>query len=357
MKNVVIVHGQLTHGGSERQLFNFLRYCDREAFSPHLVISGELGYWEEPIRNLGVPITLLGGSPAAKMMWLRRYCHSVRANCLFSWVAYTNVFGLALVGSSVKRISSFRNAKFTDLPDRFAPVWRWASLNAASTLVCNSVETRDSLLENVKGRQRLVYIPNGVEPISNCRQHHDLWRKRLGIPADELLIVGVGRLAKQKNFKRFIESVVIANQSIPCHAVIAGPDAGQGTLLKNQVKHSQLPRDRIRIIDAVSDARELICAADIFLLSSDHEGMPNVIMEAMAAGVTCVSTPVNGINALIDHDVHGLICNYEAASLAAALVRLARNSDLRSYLATNAKRRIEENYVAENIAQSLWALC
>jgi len=357
MKNVVIIHGQLTHGGSERQLYNFLQYCDRAHYSPHLLISGELGYWEDPILALNVPITLLRGSPLTKLIQLRQYCVKVGADTLFSWAAYTNAYGLALSGTKIKRIGSFRNAKYAKLPERFRIFWRWASIGASSILVCNSKETSDGLQEDIRKNQELVYIPNGVEPIRDRELHRQRWRKKLQLADLDILIVGVGRLARQKNFGRFIEAVEHANAEYPCYAIIAGPDKGEGEMLCQKLATIQLPSDRVRLLGEVPDARDLICAADIFLLSSDFEGMPNVIMEAMAAGVPCVTTPVNGINALIEHNVHGWITEFDAEAIAHALVQLCVEPELRATLAASAKARIEQDHDPRQVAETLWALC
>jgi hypothetical protein len=127
-RRIAVMIGQLGQGGSERQLYFFLAHCDRTRWAPTLYVSGELGPWEEPIRALGVPVVLLTGSPLAKLRRFRAACRAERPACFFSWSSYTNGFGLALLGTGVRRIGSFRNAGFADLPEPGRRAWMTASL-------------------------------------------------------------------------------------------------------------------------------------------------------------------------------------------------------------------------------------
>ncbi len=355
--NVAIVHGQLGHGGSERQLYLFLQQCDRQRWEPHLYISGELGVWEAPIRALDISITLLQGNAIQKMWHFRRLCKANKIQRFISWASYTNGYAVALAGLRVPCIGSMRNALFADLPERHRWFWSWLSLVGVSTIVCNSQETLVSLQKVVKRRKRLIYLPNGVQAIANGAQHRAQWRHRLGICADAILVVGVGRLTEQKNFTRFIKAIELVNQAQPVYGVIAGPDMGLQEELQQQISAANLATDMIRLLGPIPDARELICAADIFLLSSDYEGMPNVILEAMAAGVPCVSTHVNGIDELIQSGVQGFVTEHNPERLAEALLSLAGNPILRCNLGANGQARIRGEYDPTSVYRRLWCLC
>ena len=359
--NVAIVHGQLNHGGSERQLYMFLQQCDHRRWQPHLYLSGELGVWEAAIRALGVPITLLQGTAIQKMWQFRRLCQAQQAQCFFSWSSYTNGYALAMAGLGIPRIGSVRNALFVDLPARHRWFWSWLSLAGLSTVVCNSPETLAGLQKVVGQRKRLVYVPNGVQAIPDGALQRSAWRQRLAIDQEAVLVVGVGRLTAQKNFARFIEAIVLVNRTVdqtqPVYAVIAGPDMGLKAQLQQQIAAANLAPDQIRLIGPVPDARTLICAADIFMLSSDFEGMPNVVLEAMSAGVPCVSTHVNGIDEIIQQGVQGYITEHSPAALAAALLKLARDPALRLAMGNNAQARISSEYDPGTVYRRLWELC
>ena len=354
---VAILIGQLAQGGSERQLYMFLVRCDRTRWAPTVYVSGTLGYWEAPIRALGIPIVLLVGSRISKLRQLRTACIAQGAVCLFSWSSYTNPFGLALLGTGIRRVGSFRNAMFSDLPTRLRPLWSWASLAGISTAVCNSRDTFEQLSRRGSVSPRAVYVPNCVEAPgpAEIARFRSKWRERLGLQDDTILILGVGRLAEQKRFDRFIDVVDRVKRN-KVKAVIAGDDLGLRSDLEERIDRLAL-HDIVSLIGVVPDARELICAADIFLLTSDHEGTPNVLLEAMAAGRACVATPVNGVAELIDDGTTGFASAQDAAELAGPVARLIADPDLRRRVGAAARAAVERGRSPTAIGRELWSLC
>jgi len=196
-----------------------------------------------------------------------------------------------------------------------------------------------------------------AQPPTDIQEHRVRWRARLQLQDDALLVVGVGRLTAQKNFGRFIEAVVLANQQQPVYAVIAGPDMGLGDTPQQQIQAAGLDPAAIRLIGPVEDALELICAADIFLLSSDYEGMPNVVLEAMVVGILCVCTQVNGIDTLIEPGVHGFITTHSPEALAKPMLWLAADPILRNQIGQNARMRIEVEFDPALAFQKLLQFC
>jgi hypothetical protein len=214
-KAIAIIIGQLAPGGSERQLFMFLAHCDRSRWTPVVYVSGELGFWEGPIRELGIPVVLLRGPRLAKMWRFRMASLSQKAKCFFSWPSYTNGFGLAMTGCTVRRIGSFRNALFADLPKCFRWFWSLMSVAGVCTVACNSRETMKQLSDRHPAKA-VIYVPNAVEipTRERVREWGLQWRARLSLRDDTLLVLGVGRLAPQKQFARFIDGIAQVSQQI-----------------------------------------------------------------------------------------------------------------------------------------------
>ncbi len=357
-RSIAVLIGQLGHGGTERQLYMFLDHCDRRLWAPVVYVSGGLGRWATPIRALDIPVVPLSGGPLAKMRQLRSACIDRNTRCFFSWSSYTNGFAMALAGCGVHCIGSFRNQLFADLPTRWRGLWSWGSMAAISTAVCNSQETFFEIARRSRPALQPIFVPNAVEALSPervqaCREN---WRARLGLNDDALLVLGVGRLARQKQFARFVRVVARVAKSRPLRAVIAGKDFGCLAELEALLGGLGL-QDTVRLIGEVPDARELMCAADIFLLSSDHEGMPNVVLEAMAAGVPCVAAKVNGVADLIRHGATGFIGERDADDLARHVLSLASNADLRRAMGSRARTAIGQRHEPERVARQLWSLC
>ncbi|MDR6756408.1 glycosyltransferase involved in cell wall biosynthesis [Mycoplana sp. BE70] len=357
-ESIAVVVGQLGQGGTERQLYHFLAHCDFVRWAPTVYVSGELGFWEAPIRKLGIPVVLLKGRPLEKMRQFRAACVAQKTRCLFSWSSYTNVFALALTGLGIRSIGSFRNALFADLPTGLRGLWSWMSVAGISTAVCNSRETQRQLAHRLGSKKRVVYVPNAVEifPSDQMARWRADWRQQLDLRDDAVLVLGVGRLVPQKRFDRFIDTIESVGRHCTVQAVIAGQELGCLDALKSQVGRLGID-DRVRFLGSVPDARELICASDIFLLSSDYEGMPNVVLEAMAAGVPCVATRVNGVADLIQNGVTGVIAGSKQDDLSREVLRLATDADIRREIGTRARAWIEQKFQPKLVTGQLWTLC
>jgi glycosyltransferase involved in cell wall biosynthesis len=354
---VAIVIGQLAQGGSERQLYTFLKHCDRERWSPIVYVSrGPMGFWEEPIRELDIPIILLQGNPLKRMWQFRQTCQAHQVRRFFSWSSHTNAYALALVGLNIPCIGSFRNDFHFDFPKRHRRLRVWASVAGISIAVCNSQETTLAVRSRAASSKRVVHVPNGVPLVEDAISHRREWRQRLNIRDDECLVLGVGRLSAQKNFARFVEAIAHTWRVVPVRAVVAGRDDGSLESLQRQARDLAVDPDVLRFIGPVPEARELMCAADVFLLSSDYEGMPNVVLEAMAAGVPCVCTRVNGVSDLIEPGVHGFITDHDAVALAQKVSLLAQDKVMRQEMGTRAIERVKNTFDPKLIAGRLWQL-
>lgn len=353
---VAITIGQLTQGGSERQLYYFLSNCDRARWAPRVFVSGELGFWQGPIGELGIPITLLQGSQIAKLRQLRDACAAEGIKHFFSWSSYTNGYGLALRGLGVRRVGSFRNNLFADLPERRRRLWVWLSLAGITTAVCNSRSTYEALRRRLGARKAVEFVPNSVERLADPQASRAHWRKRLGVGDGETLVVGVGRLTAQKNFGRFIETIALASRATPLRAVVAGDGPDCREALERQRDAAGLAPETMRFIGTVADARELICAADIFLLTSDYEGTANVVLEAMAVGVPAVCTVSSNAGDLIEDGREGFVVEPRAEALAQKVSLLAGDPALRERVGCAAAARIRQQFEPRPIADRLWSL-
>jgi glycosyltransferase involved in cell wall biosynthesis len=357
-QSIAVLIGGLGQGGSERQLYCFLERCDRTRWAPTVYVSSRLGTWEKPIRNLGIPIFLLRGNPLAKMLMFRRAVRTQNAKCFFSWSSYTNGFALALFGLGVRRIGSFRNTSFDDLPTNMRLFWSWFSSASLSTIVCNSRETQMHLARYTNERTKVVYVPNAVQtfPPEQILLWREKWRAQLGLNQDEILVLGVGRLTPQKRFDRFITAIGEVREHLSIQAVIAGEDRGCLVELQQLVTRLGLSK-RIQLIGKVPDARELMCAGDIFMLCSDKEGMPNVVLEAMAVSVPCITTRVNGVSDAIQHGSSGFLASTDPSELAQYIVTLATDAELRRQVGGRGQLTIEKMCQPEMVARQLWKLC
>jgi len=204
---------------------------------------------------------------------------------------------------------------------------------------------------------RLTLIENAIDTHQYCRrQTIEEAKKKIGWPADRLLIGAVGRLSGEKGFDLLLRAV--AQLVLLGHDVglaIAGEGNEQGAL-EHLAGKLQLG-DRVRLLGFQSELIPFYEAMDIYALSSHREGLPNVLLEAMAIEVPVVSTRVAGVPQLIDDGVNGLLTDIgEVGQLTKTLARLLEDNKLRRKLAENARETIEARYSFEIRMQKMAAI-
>lgn len=169
---------------------------------------------------------------------------------------------------------------------------------------------------------------------------------------DRLHVVSVGQLQPAKGFHLLIDAVA--------RAVRAGHDltltiAGGGELGGSLAAHARAlgVADRVALVGALNhrEVADLYCRADVFVLASFAEGIPVVLMEAMAAGLPCVATRITGIPELVRDGVDGvLVTPSDVDDLTGALARLAGDAGLRARLGAAGQVRVAQEYdLARNV--------
>ena len=162
--------------------------------------------------------------------------------------------------------------------------------------------------------QRLRIVPNALAahaaPLARAEA-----RRALGLPADGLLAGWVGRISREKGIDVFIDALASLSD-IPIHSAILGD--GPERITEAARAESIAPARNIWL-GAVPDAAKYFAAFDLFVLSSRTEGLPMVMLEAMAAGVPIVATKVGGIPDLLSPREGMLVASEDPAALAAAM--------------------------------------
>lgn len=164
-------------------------------------------------------------------------------------------------------------------------------------------------------------------------------RAQLGVADDEVLALTVGNLRSNKDYPNLLTAAKQARADFPRLRFAA---VGQGPLKEALTAfHEKLGLGGgFQLLGYRRDVPELMAAADIFVMGSAHEGLPVAIMEAFAAGLPVVATSVGGVPQQVREGVEGLLVPPgHPEALAAALVRVAADDELRARLAKAAGER------------------
>lgn len=193
--------------------------------------------------------------------------------------------------------------------------------------------------------RKLMLLENGIDTAEYSRRSGVSEAKaELHLPADQLHVGAVGRLEPEKAFDLLIRAVHQLNAGgVGCRLTVVG-EGHDRPRLEALVTELGLD-DRVSLPGWQSDVRRWFEAMDVFALSSRREGLPNVLLEAMALGVPCVATNIAGIPRLIEDRVSGrLIPPDDLPALVGALDDLLTSQTARVKYQTAGRSTIEARY-------------
>lgn len=345
-------------GGAERVMLTLLQRIDREAFDPQLLVldasRNELAD-EVPADVALVDLAVSRVRYAVNPML--RALRQVRPAVLVSGLGHLNLMiammrpllprSLAVVGRETAVVSAF-NAEFRTARLRdFAYRRFYPNLDL---VVCQSEDMRDDLVGRLgfpEDRTRLIPNPVDVERIRSLAAAP-------GLPAagdftdvaGGLRLVAIGRLAPQKGFDLLLDAIAILPRG-SCELAIVGEGPLHGRLA-SRIAELGL-HDQVRLAGFMPNPHALVKRADALVLSSRYEGLPNVVLEALANGTPVIATPCTGGLAEIARRAGGvtLAKAVSAQSLAAAIGLFRGNRrdatpiDLGPYRAESVVRQYE----------------
>ncbi|MFC3385837.1 glycosyltransferase family 4 protein [Couchioplanes azureus] len=197
-------------------------------------------------------------------------------------------------------------------------------------------------------------VVNGIEvPPPVTARRRALARARLGL-GDRFPVVGiVGRLAPEKRHDVFLTAGEGIIRHFPDAVLVIAGDGPRRDEIRRIVRERRLG-DRVVLLGHVADTAGVYAALDLLLHTSDTEGTPLAVIEAMAAGVPVVATAVGGVPALLGHGRHGALAPRRRPHLlAAAAVRVLADPALRQSLARSARAHAAGELSAERMCTRL----
>jgi phosphatidyl-myo-inositol dimannoside synthase len=279
---------------------------------------------------LAAPLYALGARRALRRQLRRRRFDLVHAH----WIVPNGVVAAAAGGRVPLAIGLHGSDVFLAEKGGVRAFARWA-LSRSRLLTGCSPELVDRVRALGFPAERSRVIPYGVdtEAFSSAPDRRAIWRQRLGIPEAAPLLLGVGRMATKKGFQVLVEILPALLAENPDLRVVL---AGGGDLLEPFREKTRTWSDRVFFPGSVlrDTLPDLYRAADVFTLPAVHDGkgnvdgLPNVILEAMASGLPVVATAVSGIPLAVRDGVEGvLVPEGDGGALLAALVALLRDPE------------------------------
>jgi L-malate glycosyltransferase len=351
---VGIVLTSFDPGGTEGQTTELIARLDRTRFAVHVACFRREGLWLRRAEQAASEVTefrlrsFQSPSTASQLIRFARWCRRNRLAVVHACDFYANVFGLAgaaLAGVPL-RIGSRRDLVLPGRGRAKHTLQRFA-YRAAHTVVANSHAAAAQLRREDVPHDRVVVIPNGIDPAAFIAAPARVPRR---------VVTMVANLRAEKGHDVLIAAaaqVVRARPDAIVQLVGAGPLRGA---LEQQAREHGVA-DIVRFLGHREDVAQVLHDSDIFVLPSRSEAFPNGVVEAMAAGLPVIASNVGGIPELIAHERNGLLVPVgDPGALAGALLRLLNAPEYAAVLAREARATIERGYSFERMVGAFEAL-
>lgn len=325
------------------------------ALSLSAIVLGE-GRLGEELTNCGIETALIpraSGRFVASFREASRFLRGKRVDVLHSHKCKENLlafllarrFGVPFLVRTQHGLPEPRTLK-----DR--AVYRMESMTAryASRVICVSSELKQRLASNVSG-ERLTVIRNAID-LTRVQSRFTAAEAKMRLEiSPECQVAGiVGRLEAVKRVDLFLDVARYLSRELPSARFLIAGTGREEAALRDSLRGSDLER-RTLFLGERDDIYDVLRAMDLLLITSDHEGLPTVLLEALALGVPVVARNVGGIGEVISDSVSGRLVNSaDAGTIASASLPLLNAGALRSRLISNGLKAVRTFSAVKNAA-------
>lgn len=337
--------GHMGYGGAERVISLLANDYAERGWETDIVmlLSDDVAQNIDPRVRL-VDLSMGGGSYLKRApKWLgsiRNYLKKEKPDCVVSFIGRINALVLtAALGMKLPIIVSERNDPRHDGRGKGMLAYCNAIYKQAKAVVFQTKAEQECFDAGVKARG--VIIPNPVSIEGAVRQE-----------TDGFTVITAGRLAQQKNHKMLMDAMALVHSQLPeARCVIYG----EGELrqeLESYVQEKGMA-EFVSLPGHSRDIHQKVASASAFVLTSEYEGLPNALIEAMMLGVPSITTDYPGADEVVEDGVSGfLVPRGDARALAEKLLELANREDTVKNL-SRGSMAAAQRYNLENVL-GLW---
>jgi glycosyltransferase involved in cell wall biosynthesis len=341
--SVLFLTGQLGMGGAERQMSLLATGLRRRDVQVGVLSfnGGHGDYWEAELRRHDIALECIERD-AGQATRVRRVLDAVSRwtpDIVHSWSVHTNFYAATagVLCRPAKAIGSDRSSHYAS---RRQLGWlRYQlSVRGLHALVVNSLAAVTAAQELGAGC-RAIAVPNAVEPMVRGRDRSAV-RAELGVPAGSFAFVGVGALRRTKRWEVVLEAVHLARSRGANVSLVLFGDGPERDALNDQIGALDLDASVI-LAGPHPNARGLMSGFDGCCFASMDEGMPNVVMEASAAGLPVLAADAAGIPEVVVNGQTGILVDGSADAFADGMVSLSGDATRATAIGEQGRIRME----------------
>jgi glycosyltransferase involved in cell wall biosynthesis len=346
---ILHVIGQISVGGCEKQLLELIRRSDHGRYRYGLCYySPNPDNMVREFTEAGAQLLYVdkfGESSTTRRFFgsLRRTIREFHPDLIHTWLYSANFWG-RLAGRSLglRRLIASERSIMTPYPlgarvaERLLRCTTWTANSQASA-------------QRVRGflgvpAHRMNVLYNAVEmPARNAQTDRVEVRRELGLGPERRLVLMVGRLTAAKDYPTLFRAAQRLCAGEPQVTFLCAGHGDLETALRQELTERKL-LDRVRLLGLREDIPRLLSAADVFCLSSRFEGFPNVIAEAMAAGLPVICTRFEGAQEVVQDGRTGLLVGVgDDEALARKVLELLADAGARERLGRSGREWVREN--------------
>lgn len=359
---VCFVITDLNVGGAEKALVNLATSLPKNLWKISVINLGGEEPLAETLRADGLEVRCLAVSKRKPVKAIRQMAATLRE--LKPQLVQTFMFHANVAGRLGARLAGIRwilgglrvaehQKGWHLIVDRLT-TWLTLGSVCVSEGVCRFSHEYGGLAES-----RLTVIPNGVD-VTRFNSNQATDRSEFSLKANDHVSLFIGRLDAQKGLPFLLDAAeTVARQAPHWHLLMMGREGSESDWFHTRVKESPILRKHLHWIGFRTDVPELLAACDELVLPSLWEGMPNVVLEAMAARRAVIGTDVEGTNELVVPGQTGWIVPPEnAQALADAILEAISKPEQTRALGHAGRERVETHYTQTRTIEAyekLWS--
>lgn len=347
MKKIIIITRSMDAGGAERVIAQLANYMVENEIQPTIVMLNN----KEVFYNINRKINIIPIGKKSNKIYIdkilkykevRRIVNLEKPDIVLALPEEIGIFVIpALLGKRVPIVVSERNNPWVMPHKKITRLCRILFYPFADGFVFQTNQAASFFPKNI--RKKSIVLPNPLDVDRIPKQ----WKKKR-----KKQVVGVGRLEKQKNFPLLINAFLLFYKK---HNDYTLTIYGEGSL-KDELQKlaaSLLPHESYSFPGKSNDLLNIINSSSMFVLSSDYEGMPNAVIEAMAMGMPVISTdcPSGGPRELINSEENGILIPVgDVNALYKAMCDIAEDQQYEKMLGENAmliKEKLDSYIISE----------